>query len=182
MYTKNEVIDYVREEDVKFIRLAFTDVHGNPKNISVMPGELPRAFSEGISFDASAIEGFGGEVKSDLFLVPDPATLSPLPWRPSHGRVVRMFCDIRRPDGTYFEGCSRVLLRNAVAEAKKEGLSFGFGAEMEFYLFETDEEGKATVRPRRIYGYGARRQRRERPPRDMPHARRDGDNPGKLSP
>ena len=104
MYTKNEVIDYVREEDVKFIRLAFTDVHGNPKNISVMPGELPRAFSEGISFDASAIEGFGGEVKSDLFLVPDPATLSPLPWRPSHGRVVRMFCDIRRPDGTYFEG------------------------------------------------------------------------------
>lgn len=153
MYTKNEVIDYVREEDVKFIRLAFTDVHGNPKNISVMPGELPRAFSEGISFDASAIEGFGGEVKSDLFLVPDPATLSPLPWRPSHGRVVRMFCDIRRPDGTYFEGCSRVLLRNAVAEAKKEGLSFGFGAEMEFYLFETDEEGKATDVPFDRAGY-----------------------------
>lgn len=153
MYTKNEVIDYVREEDVKFIRLAFTDVHGNPKNISVMPGELPRAFSEGISFDASAIEGFGGEVKSDLFLVPDPATLSPLPWRPSHGRVVRMFCDIRRPDGTYFEGCSRVLLRNAAAEAKKEGLSFGFGAEMEFYLFETDEEGKATDVPFDRAGY-----------------------------
>ena len=153
MYTKNEVIDYVREEDVKFIRLAFTDVHGNPKNISVMPGELPRAFSEGISFDASAIEGFGGEVKSDLVLVPDPATLSPLPWRPSHGRVVRMFCDIRRPDGTYFEGCSRVLLRNAVAEAKKEGLSFGFGAEMEFYLFETDEEGKATDVPFDRAGY-----------------------------
>ena len=76
----------------------------------------------------------------------------PLPWRPSHGRVVGRFCDIRRPDGTYFEGCSRVLLRNAVAEAKKEGLSFGFGAEMEFYLFETDEEGKATDVPFAVTG------------------------------
>lgn len=100
MYTEQEVLEYVRQEDVKFIRLAFCDVFGAQKNISIMPGELLRAFETGISFDASAVRGFGSEEKSDLFLVPDPSTLSLLPWRPSQGRVVRLFCSVCRPDGT----------------------------------------------------------------------------------
>ena len=91
-YTPNDVLQYVQEEDVKFIRLAFCDVFGKQKNISIMPGELPRAFADGIAIDSSAVAGFGGEVFSDLLLFPDPATISLLPWRPEHGRVVRMFC------------------------------------------------------------------------------------------
>ena len=146
-------MEFVRQEDVRFIRLAFCNVYGRQHNVAIMPSELRRAFEYGIAIDASSIEGFGGETRSDLLLRPDPSTLVQLPWRPEQGKVVRMFCDIRRPDGTYFEGCSRVLLRNAVAEAKKEGLSFGFGAEMEFYLFETDEEGKVTDVPFDRAGY-----------------------------
>ena len=81
-YSKEEVLEYVKEADVKFIRLAFCDVFGRQKNISVMPEELPRAFEYGIAFDASAVEGFGDEARSDLFLRPDPSTLVGLPWRP----------------------------------------------------------------------------------------------------
>lgn len=152
-YTKEEVMQYVAEEDVKFIRLAFCDVFGRQKNVSVMPGELGRAFDIGIAFDASAIKGFGGEVESDLFLHPDPETLSVLPWRPEHGKVVRMFCDITYPDGRPFEADSRALLKNAVAEAKKEGISFFFGSETEFYLFKLDENGEKTEEPYDNAGY-----------------------------
>mgnify|MGYP001006069129 CR=1 FL=1 len=152
-FTEQDVLQYVEENDVKFIRLFFCDIFGVPKNVAVMAEALPRVFAQGAGFDVSAVDGFMNVAEGDLLLLPDPGTLSILPWRPSTGRVARMFCDIRRPDGTYFEGCSRVLLRNAVAEAKKEGLSFGFGAEMEFYLFETDEEGKATDVPFDRAGY-----------------------------
>ena len=93
-YSKQEVLQYVQEEDVKFIRLAFCNVFGKQKNISIMPDELPRAFSYGIAIDGSAIAGFGDEAKSDLLLHPEPDTLMVLPWRPEHGRVVRMFCSI----------------------------------------------------------------------------------------
>jgi glutamine synthetase len=88
MYDKNDVVEFIRENDVKFIRLAFCDIFGNLKNISIMPSELKKAFGTGISFDASSVRGFGDETKSELFLMPDPLTLSVLPWRPSHGRVV----------------------------------------------------------------------------------------------
>ena len=89
-YSAQEVIQYISEEDVKFIRLAFCDVYGKQKNISIMPSELARAFEYGIAVDASAINGFGDETHSDLLLHPDPETLAVLPWRPEHGRVVRM--------------------------------------------------------------------------------------------
>ena len=117
-YSKEEVLQYMQEEDVKFIRLAFCDVFGKQKNISIMPQELSRAFEHGIAIDASAIAGFGDESHSDLFLHPDPDTLMPLPWRPEHGRVVRMFCSITYPDGTIFECDTRSLLKKAVQEAK----------------------------------------------------------------
>lgn len=147
IYTAQEVFDFVKEEDVKFIRLAFCDTLGRQKNISILPSELRRAFEDGISFDASAICGFGGAEKSDLLLFPDPSTLNILPWRPSHGKVVRMFCDIRHPDGTLFSRDTRAILRRAVADAKAAGITVQFGAEIEFYLFKTDENGDPTKIP-----------------------------------
>lgn len=135
------------EDDVKFIRLAFCDVFGKQKNISIMPEELPRAFEYGIAIDGSAITGFGDETHSDLLLHPDPETLMPLPWRPEHGKVVRMFTNITYPDGRPFECDTRSLLKEAVANAKKAGYSFSFGAEQEFYLFKLDEKGEPTKIP-----------------------------------
>lgn len=152
-YSTNEVMQYVAEEDVKFIRLAFCDVFGVQKNISIMPDELPRAFEYGIAIDASAISGFGDEARSDLFLHPEPETLTPLPWRPDHGRVVRMFCSITRPDGEPFKCDTRKMLRDAAEEAVREGVSFYFGAEQEFYLFELDEFGERTNKPYDRAGY-----------------------------
>ena len=152
-YSAQEVIQYVNEEDVKFIRLAFCDVYGRQKNISIMPGELPRAFEHGITFDASSIEGFSDERYSDLFLRPDPETLAVLPWRPEHGRVVRMFCTITKPNGELYECDTRSILKKAVADAKKAGVEFYFGSELEFYLFKLDEEGNPTKVPYDEAGY-----------------------------
>ncbi len=152
-YSKEEVIQYVREEDVKFIRLAFCDVFGKQKNISIMPDELPCAFEYGIAIDASAIEGFGDEAHSDLLLHPDADTLMPLPWRPEHGRVVRMFCSISYPDGSIFECDSRSILKQAVRDAEKAGCRFFFGAEQEFYLFNLDSNGNPTTEPYDQAGY-----------------------------
>lgn len=152
-YTPDEVMQYIEEEDVKFIRLAFCDVFGRQKNISIMPDELKRAFEYGIAIDASAVAGFGGEVYSDLLLHPDPSTIAVLPWRPEHGRVVRMFCRISLPDGRDFEADTRTLLQRAVEYAKKQGVEFFFGSEMEFYLFKRDQEGEPTNQPYDNAGY-----------------------------
>ena len=152
-YSAQEVMQYIGEEDVKFIRLAFCDVYGKQKNISIMPSELPRAFEYGIAVDASAIEGFGDETHSDLILFPDPETLSVLPWRPEHGRVVRMFCSIAKPNGTVFECDTRSVLKKAIADAKKAGFEFSFGSELEFYLFKLDENGNPTKEPYDEAGY-----------------------------
>lgn len=152
-YSQQEIIQYVQEEDVKFIRLAFCDIFGKQKNISIMPDELPKAFTYGIAIDASAIDGFGDETHSDLFLHPEPDTLMPLPWRPEEGSVVRMFCDITYPNGTPFEYDSRMILKQAIEEASKEGLQFFFGTEQEFYLFQLDDHGEPTKIPYDHAGY-----------------------------
>ncbi|MCR5006228.1 MAG: glutamine synthetase family protein [Clostridiales bacterium] len=152
-YSKEEVMQYTREEDVKFIRLAFCDVFGKQKNIAIVAEELPRAFEYGIAFDASAIAGFGDEVHSDLLLHPEPETLMLLPWRPEHGRVIQMFSSITRPDGTPFACDTRNLLKTAIADAAKAGYDFTFGAEQEFYLFQLNEEGQPTKIPNDAAGY-----------------------------
>lgn len=152
-YTPKEVMQFVVEEDVKFIRLTFCDIYGKQKNISIMPTELPRAFEYGIAIDASAIAGFGQDVHSDLFLHPDPDTLAIMPWRPEHGSVVRMFCSISYPDGTVFENDTRSILIKAINDAKEEGYSFDFGTEIEFYLFNLNENGEDTRIPYDNAGY-----------------------------
>lgn len=152
-YTVEEVTQFIKENDVKFIRLAFCDIFGNLKNISIMPSELPRAFESGIPFDASAVKGFMDVEDSDLFLVPDSQTLQILPWRPSQGRVARFYCDINMPNGSAFGGNGREILRRAIKRAKEMGYTVKIGTECEFYLFEVDEKGKPTYRPHDDAGY-----------------------------
>ena len=154
MYTEKEVLDYIAEEDVKFIRLVFFDLKGVQKNISIMAEQLEGAFKRGIGFDASAICGFESAEKSDLFLFPDPATLSVLPWRPSSGKVVRMFCSIRYPDGRVYEKDFRTRLQNNIRSIHEEyGVDFRIGTEIEFYLFKLDESGLPTKVPFDTAGY-----------------------------
>ena len=130
MYDIETILEYVKEEDIKFIRLAFIDIYGKQKNVSIMPHELEKAFKYGISIVSMAIDGFESGYKSDLFLFPNPDTITILPWRPREGRVIRMFCDIKYPDGTDFICDTRKLLINAINEAKKNGLEFHFGSEI----------------------------------------------------
>lgn len=152
-YSEEEVIQYIQENDVRFIKLFFTDFYGAIKSISIQPTELGKAFSQGISFDASAVNGFMGVTKSDLFIVPDPTTLCVLPWRPQQGRVVRFFCHIRHMDGTPFVADTRKMLANLVNEQRKKGLEFKIGTACEFYLFKCDEKGDPTTIPYDNAGY-----------------------------
>lgn len=152
-YSYEDVLEFINDEDVKFIRLAFCDIFGNQKNISIMPDSLKRAFEDGISFDASAVLGFNCGIKSDLLLFPIPSTINILPWRPSQGKVVRMFCDIKHPDGTPFENDSRHILKKAAQYAKDKGITVNFGSEFEFYLFKTDDDGEPTGIPFDNAGY-----------------------------
>lgn len=144
-----EILKFVEENDVKFIRLTFCDIFGNLKNIAVMPNELEHAFTHGIPFDASEF----GENSSDLFLVPDISTLSVLPWRPKSGRVVRFFCALKNHDGTDFIGDTRTNLINYINELRLNGYSCEMGTRCEFYLFELDEKGNPTNIPHDNGGY-----------------------------
>ncbi len=152
-HTASEVLEFARENDVKFVRLSFCDIFGMQKNISIMAEELESAFVNGVSFDAHAIRGFRDVTRSDLLLFPDPPTLSVLPWRPGPGRVARFYCDIRNPDGSAFLLDGRELLKRAVARAGKLGYLCRIGAECEFYLFKTDESGQPSALPFDRGGY-----------------------------
>ena len=142
--TIKEVLEFVDENDVKFIRLGFCDLFGTQKNISIMSDELEDAFENGVSFDASAVGGFGDVSGSDMLLFPDPTTLMVLPWRPGPGRVVRFYCDIKNAENMAVQGDSRYLLKQAVKRCEKMGYTCKIGAECEFYLFKTDENGEPT--------------------------------------
>lgn len=150
--TLNDVNDFIKENDIKFIRLAFCDVFGKLKNISIMAEEFEKAMESGIPFDASIIEGFLNEEESDLYLFPDISTLSLLPWRPQQGRVVRMYCNLKRKDGSYFTD-GRLLLKKAVDKAKSMGIELDINIDCEFYLFENDENGNPTKKPQDNAGY-----------------------------
>lgn len=151
--TEQELMTYIEEEDVKFIRLTFCDIYGVQKNISIQSSELPRAFEKGIGIDASYIFGFGGDYGRDIWLHPEPDTISILPWRPEHGKVVRMFCTLTDADGNTIDTDTRALLRRAVRYAESKGYRFHFKPEMQFYLFKTDDNGDSTGVPYDNAGY-----------------------------
>ena len=130
--TAQDILNFVEDNDVKFVKLTFCDIFGNQKNISLFASELPRAFAQGISFDGSSIAGFMNVEESDLVLWPDPDTATVLPWRPTEGRVIRMYCDITLPVGKPFEGNCRGYLQSVVGRAKALGLTCNVGCECEF--------------------------------------------------
>lgn len=151
--TISDVLKFVHENDVKFVRLAFCDPFGFQKNISIPAAELSSAFEYGVSFDAGAIRGFSDVTMSDLFLFPDPLTLTVLPWRPGPGRVIRFYCDIKHPDGSAFLSDGRDILKRVTQRAAAMGYVCKIGAECEFYLFKTDENGDAISEPLDYGGY-----------------------------
>jgi len=133
------VLRTIEERDIRFVRLWFTDVIGSLKSVAVAPAELEAAFSEGIGFDGSAIEGFARVYESDMLAKPDPATFQLLPWRSEGPGVARMFCDIQMPDGSPSYADPRWVLKRTMAKAADMGFTFYTHPEIEFYLFENDK-------------------------------------------
>ena len=129
------VIRTAEEREIRFIRLWFTDILGFLKSFAIPAEELPEALTEGVGFDGSAIDGFARVQEADMVTHPDPSTFQILPWRPGMAGVARMFCDIRTPEGTLFEGDPRAVLRRAMTRASDMGLSFYVGPEIEYFLF-----------------------------------------------
>ncbi|WP_458208238.1 type I glutamate--ammonia ligase [Haladaptatus sp. NG-SE-30] len=151
---EQEVLDTLERENVDFVRLQFTDITGTVKNVSIPAHQVEKAFDEGIWFDGSSIEGFARIQESDMRLEPDPSTFAVLPWR-SDGDTAsaRLICDVVNTDGTPFAGGPRQVLKRVLAEAEEMGYTVSIGPEPEFFLFEKDDEGKATTIPHDSGGY-----------------------------
>ena len=145
-YTKEDIIRIVNEEDVEFIRLQFTDIFGQLKNVAVTRSQIEKVLDNKIMIDGSSIEGFTRIHESDQYLRPDLDTFAILPWMPSTRKTARLICNVYNPDGTPFVGDPRYVLRRALDKAEKLGFTFNVGPEMEFFLFEADERGLPTSR------------------------------------
>ena len=152
-YTKQDIIRLVEEEDVEFIRLQFTDIFGNLKNMAVTASQLEKALDNGCIFDGSSIEGFARIEESDMCLHPDYSTFEIFPWRPQQGKVARLICDVHKPNGEPFEGDPRYILKRAIKKAEELGYSFEVGPECEFFLFNTDENALPTTITHEKAGY-----------------------------
>lgn len=133
---KEKVLQQARDNNVRFIRLWFTDVLGMLKSFAITIEELEGAMDEGMGFDGSSIEGFARIFESDMIAMPDPSTFQILPWRPSEDRVARMFCDVLEPDGTAYKGDPRGALKRMVARLAQKGLTAYLGPELEFFYFK----------------------------------------------
>ena len=152
-YTKQDVMRLVEEEDIEFIRLQFTDMFGTLKNVAITASQLEKALDNKCMFDGSSIEGFVRIDESDMYLYPDLNTFEIFPWRPQHGKVARMICDVYRPNGTPFEGDPRYILKKVLEKAADMGYSFDVGPECEFFLFHTDDDGRPTTITHEKAGY-----------------------------
>ena len=145
-YTKEDIIRLVREEDAQFIRMQFTDIFGQLKNVAITASQIGRALDNQIMMDGSSIAGFVRIEESDQYLWPDLDTFAILPWRPQYGKVARLICDVHNPDGTAFAGDPRGVLKRVLRRADALGFTCNVGAELEFFLFQTDEDGQPTIR------------------------------------
>jgi len=144
-YTNKDILRLVEENDVKFIRLQFTDVFGILKNVAITSGQLERVLEEGCMFDGSSIDGFVRIEESDMLLKPDTDSFSIFPWRPQPGKVARLICDVYTTDGHPYEGCPRNVLKKVLAQAADMGYTMNVGPECEFFLFHTDTDGNPTT-------------------------------------
>ena len=153
-HTKEDIIRMVKEEDIEFIRLQFTDIFGQLKNVAITASQIEKAVNNQCMFDGSSIEGFVRIDESDQYLYPDLKSFRVFPWRPSHGKVARLICDVHNPDGSHFEGDPRYVLKRAIQKAHDMGYdAFNVGPEAEFFLFQTDDEGKPTTKTNDEAGY-----------------------------
>jgi glutamine synthetase len=140
--TQKDVLKIVKDRDVSFIQIWFTDVLGMLKGFAITPSELEGALDEGMGFDGSSIEGFARIEESDMVAMPDPATFEFLPWRPKERPVARMFCDILQPDGSPYEGDPRYVFKRVLAKAAEQGYTYYIGPELEYFYFENNEAPK----------------------------------------
>ena len=152
-YTKEDIIRIIGEEDVKFIRLQFTDIFGILKNVAITPSQIGKALDNECMFDGSSIDGFARISESDMYLYPDYDSFVIFPWRPQSGKVARLICDIYTPNGEPFVGDPRYALKTVLARAKEMGYIFNVGPELEFFLFQNDENGKPTTMAHDEGGY-----------------------------
>ncbi len=152
-FSKKDIMDLVKDEDVEFIRLQFTDMFGSLKNVAITASQLEKALDNKCMFDGSSIEGFVRIEESDMYLYPDLNTLEIFPWRPQQGKVARLICDVYRPNGEPFEGDPRYILKRALKKAEESGYKFEVGPECEFFLFHTDENGMPTTLTHEKAGY-----------------------------
>lgn len=152
-YSKEDIIRLADENDVEFIRMQFTDIFGQMKNVAITRAQLEKALNNQIMIDGSSIEGFTRIHESDQYLHPDLDTFVILPWRPQHERVARLICDVYNPDGTPFVGDPRHVLKNVLDKAAALGYTFNVGPECEFFLFDTDEHGRPTTQTSDEAGY-----------------------------
>ena len=152
-YQREDILRMVQEEDVRFIRLQFTDILGALKNVTITSGQLEKALDNQCMFDGSSIEGFVRIEESDMYLHPDLDTFTVFPWYSQNGRIARLICDIYLPDGSPFEGDPRHVLRKEIRRASGLGYTFNVGPECEFFLFNTDEFGHPTTVTHDTAGY-----------------------------
>ena len=152
-YTKEDILRMVKEDDVEFIRLQFTDIFGHLKNVAITASQIEKALDNKIMFDGSSIEGFARIEESDMYLYPDYDTYETFPWRPQQGKVARLICDVYTPDNKPFAGDPRYVLKRALKEAADMGYEMNVGPECEFFLFQTDENGLPTTNSYERAGY-----------------------------
>ena len=144
-YTKEDIIRMLDENDVKFIRLQFTDIFGTPKNVAITDRQIRRALENECMFDGSSIEGFVRIEESDMYLHPDLDTFMLYPWHTEHGHIARLICNVCLPGGVEFPGDPRYILRKTLREAADVGYTFNVGPECEFFLFNMDDNGYPTT-------------------------------------
>ena len=152
-YTKEDILRLVEDEDIQFIRMQFTDIFGQLKNVAITASQIQRALDNEIMMDGSSIEGFVRIEESDQYLWPDLDTFAIIPWRPQYGKVARLICDVHNPDGTPFVGDPRGVLKQVIRRAERLGYTFNVGPKLEIFLFKTDEDGNPTTKTSDQAGY-----------------------------
>jgi len=153
MYTIDQLLDTIRDRNVEFLRLQFTDIQGLVKSVSIPAARLGKALDSGIAFDGSSIEGFARIQESDMVLRPDISSFALLPWRAKENKnVARLICDVYKPNGEPFDGDPRYVLKRAMKKAEEMGYTMNVGPELEFFLFNM-ENGRATTKPHDFAGY-----------------------------
>lgn len=144
-FTREDIVKIAKEEDVRYLRLMFTDILGTIKNVEVPISQLKKVLDNKMMFDGSSIEGFVRIEESDMYLYPDLDTWLIFPWGSEQGKIARLICDVYKPDGTPFAGDPRSNLKRVLRKMEELGFTeFNLGPEPEFFLFKTDEAGKPT--------------------------------------